>query len=352
MKNQSLLLLAFVAIVSWSCGTSSTMLEVLQPSQIVLPENIKVLALIDRSKPEKGFANFIEGAFSGEDFGQDREGRRLALQNLTTTLTRTPTLQIKGTGVEYTGSKNGKQMLPPLSWNEIQSVCDKYGANAVIALESFDSSSDISYSQSSYKSKQKDGTEIIKYTHTARRNVRLYMGWRVYDPKIRVVVDENTIQEYLENTGTGNTQDNARNNLRSQLSVVRELSAKAGDSYGKRIAPVYVNVSRTYYNTAKGADKDAMEQAHRLTQANKWEEAADIWNDLLSSASDPKTKGKAAHNIALALERNGNLKEAEDWASKAFTKYGNKVSQGYVNVIQQRISDQERLDYQLKKVKP
>ena len=130
------------------------------------------------------------------------------------------------------------------------------------------------------------------------------------------------------------------------------LAAKAGDSYGKRIAPVWVNVSRAYYNTAKGADKEAMEQAHRLTQAGKWEEAAEIWHDLLSSARDSKTKGKAAHNLALALERNGNLKEAEDWASKAYTQYGNKTSQAYVYTLQQRISDQERLDYQLKKVKP
>lgn len=352
MKNQSLLLLALVALISWSCGTSSTYLEVLQPSQIVLPDDIKVVALIDRSKPEKGFANFLEGMISGEDFGQDREGRRLAMQNLTTTLTRTPTLQVKGTGLEYNGLKNGKQMLPPMNWNEVQSICSKYGADAMIALESFDSSSDISYSQSSYKSKQKDGTEVIKYTHTARRNVRVYMGWRVYDAKKRVVVDENTVSQYDEDTATGDTQDRARNNLRSQLTAVRDLAAKAGDAYGKRIAPVWVNVSRTYYTTAKGADKNAMEEAHRLTQANKWEAAAEVWHDLLSSARDPKTKGKAAHNLALAMERNGNLKEAEDWASKAFTQYGNKTSQSYVYVIQQRISDQERLDYQLKKVKP
>lgn len=243
-------------------------------------------------------------------------------------------------------------MLPPMNWNEVQSICSKYGADAMIALESFDSSSDLSYSQSSYKSKQKDGTEVIKYTHTARRNLRVYMGWRVYDAKKRVVVDENTVSQYDEDSATGDTQDRARNNLRSQLTAVRDLAAKAGDAYGKRIAPVWVNVSRTYYTTAKGADKSAMEEAHRLTQANKWEDAAKIWHDLLSSARDPKTKGKAAHNLALALERNGNLKEAEDWASKAYTQYGNKTSQSYVYVIQQRISDQERLDYQLKKVKP
>jgi hypothetical protein len=352
MKNQSLLFLALLAILSWSCGTSSTFLEVLQPSQIVLPDDIKVLALMDRSKPEKGFATFMEGVFSGEDLGQDREGRRLALQNLTNTLTRTPTLQVKGTGLEYTGSKNGKQMPPPLNWSEVESICKRYGADAVVALESFDSSSDLSYSQSSYKSKQKDGTEIIKYTHTARRNLRVYMGWRVYDLKLRVVVDENTVSEYDEDTATGDTQDRARTNLRSQLSAMRDLAAKAGSKYGQRIAPVWVNVSRTYYNTAKGSDQSAMEQAHRLTQAGKWDEAAEIWNDLLSSARDPKTKGKAAHNIAIAAERNGNLKTAEDWASKAYTQYGNKASQSYVYVIQQRISDQARLDYQLKKVKP
>ena len=120
--RNSLTLLLVVSFLS-GCSTSQTMLEVLQPSEIVLPDHIQTIAVVDRSKPEKGFANFLEGLISGESIGQDRQGRENAVQGLIAALTRTPRFTVKSTALELTGSRTGAQMMPPLDGKEIQDIC-------------------------------------------------------------------------------------------------------------------------------------------------------------------------------------------------------------------------------------
>ncbi len=336
-----------IVLLLSSCSTSMTMLEVLQPSQLVLPDHVKTIATIDRSKPEKGFANVMEGLVSGEAIGQDREGRTRALLGLTDALSRTPRFNVKSTAVELSGSRNGSNMMPPLPWQEIESLCKRYDADAIAAIESFDSNTDLNYTSSQTKQKNKDGSETIKTSFTARRNIRVYIGWRLYDPQARVVLDETVITEFNEDTGYGSTQDAATKNLRDLYTVTRELSAKAGEKYGMRIAPVWITVSRNFYNTAKGAGEEPMERANRYVISGNWEEAAAIWREL-TNQRDQKTAGRAAHNLAVAAERLGALPTALDWAKQAYTKFGNKASQSYILILEQRIADQQRLDYQLK----
>lgn len=345
MKN--LFPLAAIALALSGCSTSQTMLEVLQPSQIVLPDHIQTIAVLDRSKPEKGFANFVEGLFSGENLSQDREGRQQAVIGLTEALSRTPRFTVKSTAVEMTGSKTGAQMPPPLPWSEIEALCQRYGAQAIAAIESYDTDANIMHSSSQSKVKQKDGTETVRISYTAQRTLRVNVGWRLYDPKVRAVLDETIITDFNEDRGYGNTQQAATNNLTNAYNVTRKISATIGEKYGMRIAPVWTMVSRTFYNTAKGAGQEPMERADRFVKSGDWDEAANIWRGLVDSA-DPKTAGRAAHNLALAAERKGNLPGALEWAKKAYSQYGNKASKPYQDILTQRIYDQDRLNYQLK----
>ena len=90
-----------------------------------------------------------------------------------------------------------------------------------------------------------------------------------------------------------------------------------------------------------------MEKADRYVKAGDWEEAANIWR-ALADKKDQATAGRAAHNLALAAERNGNLPAALEWAKTAYVKFGNKASQAYIRTLEQRIADQARLNYQMK----
>ena len=78
----------------------ATQLQVIKPAAINLPDHINVLATIDRSKPSSGFVDVLEGGVTGESIHQDRDGRRRALEVLSTTLTRTPRFEVIHTGLE------------------------------------------------------------------------------------------------------------------------------------------------------------------------------------------------------------------------------------------------------------
>lgn len=347
MKRSIYYLLSIGSFTWIGCGSTAP-LQVLNPAQIVLPDHIEVIATVDRSKPEKGFGNFLEGAITGEEIGQDRAGRQRALEGLTDALTRTPRFTVRSTGIELTGSKGGNSFAAPLSWAEIENICRQYDADAVATIETFDSDNFINVQQRRQKSKDKEGNETVRLVYDARQNLKVRMGWRIYDPQSQVILDEFTVLQETDRSATGDSEQQARNRLPAQRIIVQDVGFLAGEQYGMRIAPVWITVQRPFYTKGKGADKADMEKAGRMAKAGQWKEAAAIWQDVARTAPDPKTAGRAALNMAVANEQSGKLQSALDWAEKAYVEFNNKQARTYIEILKQRIYDQQRLQEQLK----
>lgn len=351
MKNHHFRPLIGLAVLAIYClftsCTSSTTLEILQPAEMAIPDHIEVIATVDRSKPEKGWSTALEGLFTGENIGQDKAGRQRAIEGLTNMLTRTPRFLVRHTGMEYTGSKGGGSYAPPLPWSEIEDICNRYNADAVVAIEKFDSDNSVSTNQVERKSKDKDGNEIIKKVFNSEVEAGVQLGWRFYDLKNRVILDEYSVRRSGRDNAEGKTEQEALNNLTNQTRIVEDISYGAGQDYGMRIAPVWITVSRAFYKSAKGDAKDSMERAFRMARGDSWDKAAAIWNEIINGAYDEKTKGRAAHNLAVASEREGKLDTALSWAKKAYTRYGNKSDRRYIQTIERRISDQRRVESQM-----
>ena len=335
-----------LAFILGAC-TRSTTLRVLQPAQMTLPEHITTVAIVDRSKPSNGWSNFLEGLITGEEIGQDRRSRQTAVDGLTNALTRTPRFQVKSTGIELTGSKAGGRMPPALDWPEVDKICHDYNTNALVTIESFDS--DNSRSARPYTETRKDKTgkkyTVTSYRSQQRTGVRI--GWRLYDPKTKIILDEYVTDDYLERSGSGTTERAALNNLPSQLDVTRDVAYNVGIEYGARIAPIYVNISRDYYHKAKGF-KDHMKKAARYLEDRNIEQATILWKRVIALAGDnKKAAGRAAYNMAVASEVNGNLELALDWAQKSWNDYGNKKARNYINIIKARQNDARKVDAQM-----
>ncbi len=346
MKTNHMFFVATLAINLASC-TSSTPLQVLQPAQMVVPDHIRTVATLDRSKPEKGFENFLEGLLTGENIGQDRQGRRYALEGLTESLTRTPRFDVKNTGIELVGSRGGNSFAAPLDWREVERICRDYATDALVTIETFDTDNSISYSERREKRKDKDGKEYTDIRYDARLDMTMRIGWRLYDPKSRVIQDEFTTITQASDTQTADTKENALRRLYDQSSITRNISYDAGTQYGMRIAPVWITVNRPFYGSGKGSFDADMERAARFAKADKWEDAATIWQNVVRNADD-KTAGRAAFNLGVANERAGLLDSALEWAQRAYTDFGNKNARNYIRELQIRISDRERLRQQLK----
>ncbi|MEO6037794.1 MAG: DUF6340 family protein [Saprospiraceae bacterium] len=347
MKAKTLGCLPFLILLA-NCNRH-TNLTVLQPAQMKIPEHIATVAVVDRSKPSKGWLNVLEGAFSGEAIGQDRQSRAEAVRGLSAALTRTPRFAVKNTGIEMEGSKAGVNLPAPLDWREVERICQQYGADAVVTIESFDSDNSSAARRTETKRKNKDGKEYIDVNYDARMRTGVRMGWRMYDPATKIILDEFTTDDYLERTASGKTERSALSNLPSVVDISRRVAYNGGQRYGSRIAPLYVQVSRTYYAKAKGYSEQ-MKQAATYARSNDWKHAADIWKNIEVRATDnQKAAGRAAFNMAVASEVNGNLELALEWAQKASTKYGNKKARHYIQVIEQRQNDARKVEYQMNK---
>lgn len=325
----------------------TTSLTVLQPAQFKVPEHIAKVAVVDRSKPSNGWLNALEGLFTGEAIGQDRRSREEAVKGLTSALTRTPRFSVVSTGIEMTGSKAGVNLPPPLDWSEVERICGDYSADAIATIESFDSDNSVNTRRVDEKKKDKNGKSYTETRYDARQRTGVRMGWRLYDPKTRTILDEFVTDDYLERDASGRTERDAVGRLPSQISVTRDVAYNVGLEYGARIAPTYVQVHRQYYAKAKGY-KEQMNKAARYAQGNAWDRAAEIWKSIEARAGDnTKARGRAAYNMAVAAEKNGNLDIALEWAKKAWNDYGNKKARNYIHIIKQRQNDARKVEYQM-----
>ncbi|HNE30321.1 MAG TPA: DUF6340 family protein, partial [Saprospiraceae bacterium] len=83
-----------------------------------------------------------------------------------------------------------------------------------------------------------------------------------------------------------------------------------------------------------------------------WDKAVAEWQAIEMHAKghrNPKAAGRAAYNIAVAAEMQGKVDVAIEWAKLAWQDYGNKKARDYIQVLQQRQSEDERAADQMNK---
>ena len=78
--------------------------------------------------------------------------------------------------------------------------------------------------------------------------------------------------------------------------------------------------------------------AKRMAQAGDWDGAANIWREATNSTSG-KVAGRACYNMAIISEINGDLNGALQWARKAYEVYRTPYALNFVNILQQRQSN-------------
>ncbi|GEM_PF-2792629 len=89
-----------------------------------------------------------------------------------------------------------------------------------------------------------------------------------------------------------------------------------------------------------------LKETKALVESGRWKKATKAWRSLLGDP-DPKVRGRARFNLALANERAGNLDKALNLARKAAADLGNGKSRAYVAELEDRVADSERLEQQM-----
>jgi len=326
-----------------SCVTSRISLDVQRPADITVSKDIHNVVIVNRSRPSKEnlAGNIVEGIISGEGIGNDRRGAEYCIEGLSDMLLRSERYILKNAGgMELKGT--GTASFPsPLDWNEVISICGSYDADAILALETFDSDSRTIVGNPITRIRKVKGVKVKELRYPATLIMDIQSGWRIYDVQNKNIVDENRFTEVKEFKAYGSSPDDAIRHLPSRRNAIKESGVFAGRQYGFRISPVWLKVRRTYF-TGK---HDDLKLAKSYVKSGDWDGAIEIWKDLVN---DPNKKiaRRSAYNMAVASEIKGGLDTAIEWGRRA-EKLGEKKAHNYINVLHIRKRNEEKLKQQL-----
>lgn len=324
-------------------------MRTMRPAALSVPNHIKTILILDRTKFDKKGLDILEGVLTGEMPGQDKAALQEAMYSMQNTFSRSPRFQIKIATERLEGNSITAAFPDPIIWSRIENLGRKYNAEAILAVELFDTDFVITKGSRKVKKKVKDGDETkeIEVNEFYAEGVEsVKMGFRLYDIENKQIIDQQPFNRANTWEATGNSINDAVANLISKNEAAKYVSKLAGNTYVNRITPMPVTIRRQFYSKSKKVS--AIPTGSRLADVNRWEEAAKTWSSAIPGAP-VKEAGYLAYNTAVAYEVLGDYNEAKKWASDAWVKYGNKKARDYVNAINARINQENLVDQQLGK---
>ncbi|MBN2798431.1 MAG: hypothetical protein JXX28_04725 [Deltaproteobacteria bacterium] len=337
---RALALLTVPVLLLTACAPKVSV-QMLRPADVALPATIHTLAVVDRSAPTgagQQILGTLEAAITGEGILEDRDGAREAMGGLTQVLRDSPRFEVVIISADNQAVESSIWDRE-LGWNAARRLARNVNADAIVALEAFDSDSFVDHR---VETQTTNGTTTQK--HVASRETRVLAAWRVYDVSEERVLDDVRDHAYTNTwEEEGASRREATDKLPSRAFTVLDLGRDAGVGYGMRIAPTYVWQRRAYY----GGGSPRLKEAKNYVKAQDWEGAVALWT-LAAKAADPKIRGKAEFNMALALEVGGDLEGALEWAKKAAVSLANGRARKYVSTLQFRIREAERVAEQMR----
>lgn len=140
------------------------------------------------------------------------------------------------------------------------------------------------------------------------------------------------------------------NPLLSDYDVVNDASTHAAYTLVNQLVPHWKNVERIYFD---GGNPDMRDAAVSLREGD-WQEAGRIWMNVYNSVKKGKLKSRAAFNMALACEVQGQMQEANSWIEKAQKSASSgseeeRAAVFYSSVLQKRNKEFQLLNLQMER---
>jgi len=335
-------------------------LDIIRPAEIDVPIDIQSIIIVNRSLPSKNnqVENILDGIFSGENIGDDKEGSEMCVVGLKNSLNRSVNQTSRFKIIDADGFMSGDYLRgtgtsdfpKPIKWKKINKVFSNYNIDGLIVLETFDSN------LSTMKGSLVEKTQLIKGKKTkvplieAVLNIEVYSGWRIYDIKNQKIIDEKTFIDQKSFTSTGLTFLDAKQKLPNKRTAISETGIFSGEQYAIRISPTKETVNRLFYKKAKKSAKkenDAFHNASEFFKLNNIAASASIWMKYVNH-DDAEIAGRACFNMAVASELKNKYNLALDWIEKSIA-YNNKKATHYSTILENRKFEIKQVDKQLKK---
>lgn len=342
MKNFLLpiVVLGAILLLAGACTTART-IRVMKPADIDVSKDVKKIVVVNRYKPKgrNTWMNVLEGLFTGEMLLADRRGADQAMNGILDGLRGSERYTVVMANEQLEG--NGMGFFPePLTPAQIANLCTKYSADAVLAVEAFDSDVRVQ-TEAKTRTERHNGKEVLVNYFQGTENVNLTIGWRMY-AKTGGVIDQHQMYKNMFFNSEGPTPQAAISRLVFPVDAVMRTGFEGGHIYGMRIAPSWVLTTREFY----GSGSNGMRRAKQMAKRDDWANAALLWKELAKS-DRKKISRRATYNMAVAAEMMGNYNLALEWARKAADQKGSRKANNYIFILKNRMADIDRVNYQL-----
>ncbi len=300
--------LLFPIFVFLLFAAPSIYFDVMVPAVVDLPSHIRSLAVIDRSQSDNKVVNVLEKGIIPAITGERDPLSLTCINGLYDELSKQDNITLVRTSIMEKRPGTGLEFPLPMDWKEVETHCKNTRTDALLSLEIF-------------------------HMNLLQNVAEVKVGFRIYDPESRQIIDEFA---YFNSAGLrtpGPNMEEVVRKLANQDQAMYNASYRAGVNYAQRITPSWYRAERKYYKRSK---KDPyMAEGARMMEVNDWDAAISALNKAMES-KHMKTRGRAAHNLAVVYEILGDTDQALNWAQAAWGKYGNKASRDYVRILQQR----------------
>jgi hypothetical protein len=339
---KKIFLYVFLLSILASCKTNLVYISVLVPAPVTVPGMAKTAGIINRSIPAVSNAQGnVHNVLSGQSIAITKEGSAEAIRGLKDALIENKRFaEIKTLDNVTMNGLGAGVFSSPISWDEVAAVSRANNVDIIFVLELFDTELKVNPGSAPDLSTPSSTVNSVLNTDVNFTTI-VKTGWRIYDPRLKIIHDESTFNQRFTFTGNAVTAAKTTEVLLGRKETIKKTANALGRDYATQILPYWVRVNRDYY--VKGNAN--FEKATRMARSGNWDKAGEVWNN---ETTNPKHKiaGRACYNMAIINEINGDLDNAIKWAQKAYEDYNDKLALHYIGILNDRKSENQRLESQ------
>ena len=343
LRQIRIVLFLFLPFLMIGCVSLSTVkVDVLRPAVKSIPPEIKTLVVVDNSSAHPDSIPVQVNSLNDSNV-QYLENFKDTISNMVINSLVKELKKRKYFDDVYLGrstlkdtSANSKRQR--LTGEGIKEIKKKFNPDAILILNDFDFSPILGLNEVSY--------DYYYYS-------QLLIGkadWQLYSFLGDTLMDNYTQRDSMRWNSYMDEVVYPVDGIPTIEESLQELGNYMGFYYADRIAPYWEPVNRYYYYYNSGLFKVGADLANR----KNWEEAEKVWFSIYRD--DKKlNKARAAHNIALAKEMQGDFQDASKWAYESlalYEKYGSYLKEeinrekSYYKEITRRYLDKKKLQEQ------
>ncbi|MDA3894193.1 MAG: DUF6340 family protein [Salinivirgaceae bacterium] len=330
--NYSLVLIVIVSTIISGCYTLGTVeIEVIKPAKIVIPAQVSSLVIVNNSLlyPIGEFKNEIQKGL----FKLDTTSTQLLVAQVNNILNESPRFDtcILMNDIYFRNSGN---LLQPIDWDYVQSICKSHKADALLSLEAFGIVDTIQ------KYSYYDG---FGYTLYKSLELNVNSMWRIYQASERKIVEKRIHRDtlFFDQISSKNGYQNAIKQQRAINYLANEIALSGAVKIADRIAPYWQPVMRDFYIY----ESEEMRAAAKFAYSDDWKKAALIWKGITKN-KNARLAAAACHNMALVCEVEGRLDLSQKWLEESIKNYSTYITVQYLKDIKYRISETDKLNKQ------